>query len=571
MTGSYSPLSREDRIQIEEQIVSYKGEIARLNRRLNADANIMRLPDELLTEIFVHYVCAWQTLPPRNRGHVMQPLGWLQITHICHHWREIALCSSVLWTSISVGNSTELTSTLIERSSQADLHIQGCLTYPELDGFTDGYHEWRPLGQVSHRIRSLRLDIVAETPPFLPANSGIPPLSGLKTLVLDVPLYFRAVQQLPSFLVSDTISLNYLKTHTFAFTAIQPLLSSSLRALSLRRFCMSRTPWGTVFDTLRNLTNLEQLDLEDSFMPLPTNFTELPFIAGRVVTLPSLRSLSLSAEVAAPAGLVLRQLRFPGQATLTIKYGDQFQEDGPTVEFDESQDLACLAIATSLRLSGETATSPPPPILALRLDSGGQMKHLHLNGIPRIVGWPHTIPLDRPISAHTTNPILSIEAGYRFPDLLSQLCITPPLRQVQSLDITSCHVLTSFSDALQKAFAHLPFLSTIRVADNSVLPLLIAMLPGEHNGDGSPIPFPALKTLYIRDFLFLLPDGWDGESDENVCALDLMLSQRALRGRRLDQLFITECSRVLPEDIRRLEVHVGLLTWDGVSYPSDVW
>ena len=548
MTGSYALLPWQDREQIEQQIAYHRNEIARLSRRLNTDARVMRLPDELLAEVFAQYVSAWRADKLLNT----RPYGWLPITHVCHNWREIALHTPLLWTDVHLTARTDPTTAFIDRSCQADLHVRGHLTFTESGGHVDAYDQWRPLSQASCRIRSLWLDIHTEILPFPTASSCVVPFSGLKHLVLGGP---PLIKQLPLFLSPETIFLQSLTAYHVAFTTIRPLLRTSLRSLSLRRFCISKTSWATFFDTLRDLTSLEQLVLADNFVPLPARFMELPLVAGTVVTLPSLRSLSLSAEVAAAAGLLLRHLFFSGRAALAISYGERFAEDGPLREIDPDEDTPCLASAVSLRLSGETTLTSPPPIHTLCI---GNDRQRYDAGIPRIAGWPRALSLDE-MTSSLTAPLFCIEGEYDFPALVSRLGQIRSFIHVQTLILSAFNHLTARS--LREAFAHLPSLSAIRARDSSVFSLLSAMLPDRLSDD---VPFAALRQLQIHNFLFYYSD-WDGENNEGVQALEATLSQRSLRGCRLDKLIITECRRIQHADVEGFREYVGLLTWDGVS------
>ncbi|KAI0000805.1 hypothetical protein BJV74DRAFT_820806 [Russula compacta] len=65
-------------------------EAVRLTRTL-----IIRRNDLLLLEIFHIYALEE---PPWSST---QPLGWIRVTHVCHHWRQVALRDSSLWSRIS--------------------------------------------------------------------------------------------------------------------------------------------------------------------------------------------------------------------------------------------------------------------------------------------------------------------------------------------------------------------------------------------------------------------------------------------------------------------------------------
>ncbi|VDB96691.1 unnamed protein product [Peniophora sp. CBMAI 1063] len=51
-------------------------------------------------------------------------LGWVLVTHVCHHWREVALSDPVLWSNIPMHIPLPWISTLIARSGTAPLNIE---------------------------------------------------------------------------------------------------------------------------------------------------------------------------------------------------------------------------------------------------------------------------------------------------------------------------------------------------------------------------------------------------------------------------------------------------------------
>lgn len=60
----------------------------------NALAPISSLPPEILAIIF-SFLC-WQSLG-RDSGHNLAPI---RLSHVCRHWREIALNQSLLWSHV---------------------------------------------------------------------------------------------------------------------------------------------------------------------------------------------------------------------------------------------------------------------------------------------------------------------------------------------------------------------------------------------------------------------------------------------------------------------------------------
>jgi len=84
-TAAFSALDKE--IDTERQLIR-----SLLSRR-NTLAPISALPPELLSRIF-HFHAQDERLYGK-------PLGWIWVTHVCQHWRQVALNDSSLWATIT--------------------------------------------------------------------------------------------------------------------------------------------------------------------------------------------------------------------------------------------------------------------------------------------------------------------------------------------------------------------------------------------------------------------------------------------------------------------------------------
>jgi len=93
-------------------------------------SSMQMLPVELLTHIFSVYA----SLSP-DYVH----LALLTITHVCHHWRTIALSHGQLWTSVTTKMSLRWIKAFMERSKTTlmdfDLHIISWPAYPYLNTY----------------------------------------------------------------------------------------------------------------------------------------------------------------------------------------------------------------------------------------------------------------------------------------------------------------------------------------------------------------------------------------------------------------------------------------------------
>ena len=85
---------------------------------------INHLPNELLGHVFFFW---FHYEPPLSSIYPLPPypvsIGWVKVTHVCRHWREVALNCPQLWSEISLYMGREWTRKMIARAKQAPLDI----------------------------------------------------------------------------------------------------------------------------------------------------------------------------------------------------------------------------------------------------------------------------------------------------------------------------------------------------------------------------------------------------------------------------------------------------------------
>ena len=91
---------------------------SRLARR-NAHVPISLLPPEILARAF-HLIALKEPPLSGNRN-----LGWNRVTHVCRHWRQVALEDPTLWAKIwGIPTNTKLISEMLARAKDAPLDIE---------------------------------------------------------------------------------------------------------------------------------------------------------------------------------------------------------------------------------------------------------------------------------------------------------------------------------------------------------------------------------------------------------------------------------------------------------------
>lgn len=104
--------------EIDAKIQSLEREITALRRERNTLLPSHTLPDELLLRIF-----ATLRETASSSGTPGNAFRWVQAsTHVCTHWRTLALSSHVLWAYIDFSNSS-LVREMLRRSAHAPLHL----------------------------------------------------------------------------------------------------------------------------------------------------------------------------------------------------------------------------------------------------------------------------------------------------------------------------------------------------------------------------------------------------------------------------------------------------------------
>ncbi|KAL7283051.1 hypothetical protein ACG7TL_002475 [Trametes sanguinea] len=98
----------QSRLQALEQLTN---ELVSLRRLHNSVAPIQRLPPEVFCAIFEHL---------RDEKGVITEV--LNVSHVCQHWRDIALQAAKLWSAFYI-NSVEMTKAFLERSRSHPLTL----------------------------------------------------------------------------------------------------------------------------------------------------------------------------------------------------------------------------------------------------------------------------------------------------------------------------------------------------------------------------------------------------------------------------------------------------------------
>lgn len=272
---------------IEKEIDAARALITSLLMRRNNLTPVFLLPPELLARIFHFHSLAESPWHGGNR------LGWIKATHVCRHWRQVALDHASLWARISgFSVSTKWITEQLSRAKNSPLVIEllGNPTPETISFFPSHFPHTREL-----RLRGLRKDH----------------FTVIKELcALEAP-------ELEHFELGVSVE-NPLTSQNFFGASLFQGNAPKLRALAL---CQVRVPWSffprcqftqlkivlceeewneapslesleQLMDVLANCPNLEVLVLENC---LPSILSQ--YINNRTLHLPRLSQLTLTGSI----------------------------------------------------------------------------------------------------------------------------------------------------------------------------------------------------------------------------------------------------------------------------------
>jgi hypothetical protein len=122
-TGCYDPSARVAAIStIDKGIDAARQFLRSLLACRNSLVPISVLPPEILARVFHFLVLKELPFTGRERR---KKLGWIRVTHVCRHWREVALDNSSLWAKIwAIPTNPKWISEMLARAKNAPLDVE---------------------------------------------------------------------------------------------------------------------------------------------------------------------------------------------------------------------------------------------------------------------------------------------------------------------------------------------------------------------------------------------------------------------------------------------------------------
>jgi hypothetical protein len=290
---------------------------------------IFRLPPEIMDLIF-----SYLYLAPGLKS--CDRLGWLNIAHVCHHWRDIALNQPRFWSCIDITSLTLAgANEMLVRSKNAPLHL--------VANFYRYYRDHERLDAVREQLKAhishlQSLNIYSHP---LPLSQTLVRLTGspapaLESLSLCARRELRRGREAtlapleipPTIFDSMAPRLIRLELDNCYISWSAPLLRGLRHLRLLYRDDAERPDLQSWRDAMYELSRLESLDLHAATPSAPQIIT--PIREPVKFTLPSLTRLRLS-DSANCCALALSHLVLPSLAWLHIEvssshlHGDDIQ------------------------------------------------------------------------------------------------------------------------------------------------------------------------------------------------------------------------------------------------------
>ncbi|KZT65537.1 hypothetical protein DAEQUDRAFT_522504 [Daedalea quercina L-15889] len=240
---------------------------------------IERIPTELLVHIF---------LIVRDAA---RALSWLKITHVCRHWRTVALATPLLWTSIPAEKGPSFLSACLKRSNDVLVDVISHRCVLAVDPLLDVLHSH------TRRLRTLSFPALSHDAAKKLLVDVVTPAPSLEHLVVQVPTPSHNYTP-PQFALPDRdwSRLRSLRLNNIALPGhVSPV--SSLTSLNLSDVIVGdRAALNSLLDSLAGCVQLVHLTISDS-CPSPLKGDEREEISKRrTIPLRTLHTLKLSAH-----------------------------------------------------------------------------------------------------------------------------------------------------------------------------------------------------------------------------------------------------------------------------------
>ncbi|KAH7922443.1 hypothetical protein BV22DRAFT_1121467 [Leucogyrophana mollusca] len=562
-------------LKIDNELEVLGNRVRALRTRRNAISRISSLPDELLAAVFMHYASRLYAEYCRLQDslYMPQPLQWIKVTHVCRHWRRVALSYPTLW-SLLVPQRSRWCEEMLARSKMAALVIDTDLTYmtPKAVSGVE-----KALGHIG-RVEELRLVSSKETMEKLLAPLVTTPAPLLKALSLENTRHTH--MRIDNYSLSETLfggrAPHLRKLELFKCDLVwSSRILDGLTHLDISHLTSSARPTMVqLIAALRRAPALKALSFDDALPLLPVTTTSISTITqDSPVILPVLASLRLVGTVVECAYL-LAHLTIPINASLSLNC------EAP---FALGHDFSSLFPYIS-RLGGDSnglsSSSGSAPFRSLTLRGG---PHNESSSIfiqcsssmqPPLTDYLSATPIPDADLWNNGSQLslgLSWEGGDSTPEVISSVCGALPLSNLRKVHIYGPFELPErvWLDGFRGASE----LQELSLRSTSIGGLVEVLSLDAPQAPADTVVFaPTLTTITLSDIALDKADAPAIWRFRRVDPRDLRdaLVVRANQGISIQKLVIKQCRNITNDDARLLEEVVADLNWDTVElYDGD--
>ncbi|TCD71668.1 hypothetical protein EIP91_005434 [Steccherinum ochraceum] len=539
-TLSSSPITFVDSFRegLQAEVEEHIRAIASLRVRMNTVIPIAQLPSEILSHIFTLYAAVMKnhyTYTRRGPPHYY----WMDVTHVCHYWREAALGDPRLWSDILVtAGSVARVEELLNRSKQTKLHV-------EIDATEV---KWLPtLQRIAREAGRIETLILKQSTSALLFSDHFPlevPL--LRHLILkgDLGNYgYQSGQHLkmPVPLTTWSMpSLVELRVSSLPVDWANMVLPSSLVHLHITHGKVA-LQISNVIDVARaigSLVALETLEFRDPTTSQPSQASLLS-APDSTFSLPNLKFIDLAGPFM-PIIFLLDHLIVPASTKMLLSF-----------TFPSFSDAEVPQIARSLA-----------PKLSQGLVDDGKQAIWKVSIAPdTLLFYKRADTPARPAWFHVsiTLPRRIIESGSIFRDLLPHL----PIRDTERLVLSDVPYVPQ---DWMRTLRAMPFVRTLTLEHDRPgldgVQKVLRLCTGVGTDGRKIVVFPVLRYLILAKVRFReAADLDDLEDSELVTELGRTLRMRRGQGSKLKKIYIRECLNMDDPDVERLEKRVDV-DWD---------
>ncbi|TFY64321.1 hypothetical protein EVJ58_g2690 [Rhodofomes roseus] len=556
----------QTRQAIEAEIARYSNYLIDLRTRLNTFASISVLPPEVLSEVFMHTAGAGgrSTAQSDRWGIYMEsltrPYSWIRVSHVCRHWRAVALNCPALWGNLTVTKQREWMEEVLGRSKKAPLYVSVDISMSLPMGLSATFYprvnspqEDSLASILSHTARIRSLSLGSKGPlseRILRLLDGPAPLLETLTMRFETGSHICNNEQdhIHKLLHPETSRLRQLHLHS---VLLQWNNTSLPQLTHLTVTCKPHQVTVQVhveafLRAIEQMSVLEELVVQ-SALTAPIDQGEVPTNLVQA-SLPRLRYLRVLENTRNTISL-LSHMTTPSLARLFVEI------DGDTKTL--SGELFA-ALATKTPSLGTFATLV---VTIARFTLHG----IHIQAFRKGCVNRETRP--------DSQPELEVCFGRLEPDtVITNACESLPICDVHFLTVSGRSLLRSTLLALFKRTKKVVELNVTQCADYDVLPgVLVDRRRGHKHrhseGNAYHYILPHLRSLSLSLCYFgARGDPYEYELEPSERLADGLIDsyiQRYEYGAEIEQLHIVHPVNLSRREVDRLKEVVRVVEWDG--------